>query len=107
MTTHEREEAVDARQNAREWHFCLTVRADTEEQAWEAIKGVYQGEADWNALIEVQGDEDEEVVERCRDCERVTRILDEPVDTDAADGEDGYCGSCADRRYNDETEELD
>ncbi|WUT94721.1 hypothetical protein SUAREZ_73 [Mycobacterium phage Suarez] len=36
-------------------------------------------------------------VECCRDCGRVTRVDDEPVDTDAADGEDGYCGSCADR----------
>lgn len=43
------------------------------------------------------GDDDPEV-ETCRDCGRVTRIDDEPVDTDAADGWDGYCGSCADRR---------
>ncbi|AVO21389.1 hypothetical protein SEA_CEPENS_82 [Mycobacterium phage Cepens] len=38
-------------------------------------------------------------VECCRDCGRVTHVDDEPVDTDAADGEDGYCGNCADRLY--------
>jgi hypothetical protein len=42
--------------------------------------------------------ESEPEIETCRDCGRVTRIDDEPVDTDAADGWDGYCGSCADRR---------
>lgn len=51
------------------------------------------------APAEPQDDgEDEPEVETCRDCGRVTRIDDEPVDTDAADGWNGYCGSCADRR---------
>lgn len=42
--------------------------------------------------------DDEPEIEHCRDCGRVTRIDDDPVDTDAADGWNGYCGSCADRR---------
>jgi hypothetical protein len=37
-------------------------------------------------------------IKHCSDCGRVTRIDDEPVDTDAADDWNGYCGSCADRR---------
>lgn len=41
--------------------------------------------------------DDEPEIETCRDCGRVTRIDDEPVDTDAADGWNGFCGSCADR----------
>lgn len=41
---------------------------------------------------------DEPEIEHCRDCGRVTRIDDEPVDTDAADGWNGSCGNCADRR---------
>lgn len=48
---------------------------------------------------EPQDDSDAEPeIEHCRDCGRVTRIDDDPVDTDAADGWNGYCGSCADRR---------
>ena len=42
--------------------------------------------------------DDEPEIETCRDCGRVTRVDDEPVDTDAADGWDGYCGTCADRQ---------
>ncbi|ORX15325.1 hypothetical protein AWC27_19595 [Mycobacterium szulgai] len=42
--------------------------------------------------------DDEHEIEHCRGCGRVTRIDDDPVDTDAADGWNGYCGSCADRR---------
>ena len=45
-----------------------------------------------------EDESDEPEVEHCRDCGRVTRIDDDPVDTDAADGWNGYCGSCADRR---------
>ena len=52
------------------------------------------------ALRDAACDHTEPEVETCRDCGRVTRVDDEPVDTDAADGEDGCCGSCADRRYN-------
>lgn len=43
-------------------------------------------------------DDDDPEIEHCRDCGRITRIDDEPVDTDAADGFNGSCGSCADRR---------
>ncbi|WP_088295426.1 hypothetical protein [Mycobacterium avium] len=42
--------------------------------------------------------DDDQEIERCRDCGRITRIDDEPIDTDAADGWNGYCGTCADRR---------
>lgn len=47
---------------------------------------------------EDEEDDDEPEIEHCRDCGRITRIDDEPVDTDAADGFNGSCGSCADRR---------
>jgi hypothetical protein len=49
-------------------------------------------------LAPQEDDSDEPEVEHCRDCGRVTRVDDDPVDTDAADGWNGYCGSCADRR---------
>ena len=73
----------------------LFARAAQTETHTQAVVFTVVDESGQSAQVDLNLDEDE--IECCRDCGRVTRVEDEPVDTDAADGFDGYCGGCADR----------
>lgn len=67
----------------------------TAEGTGAVVFTVTDTETGESAQVDLNLDEDD--IECCRGCGRVTRVEEEPVDTDAADGFDGYCGRCADR----------
>lgn len=68
------------------------IRGESDSGTVGSLSGsVFQATHVWSIRV------GEGEVESCRGCGRMTRVDDEPVDTDAADGFDGYCGSCADR----------
>ncbi|MEX7474559.1 hypothetical protein AB4Z39_33250 [Mycobacterium adipatum] len=75
---------------AEQDRFADLARTPHEDRARSAAEDTTEDDQD--------DEDDEPEIEHCRDCGRITRIDDEPVDTDAADGFNGSCGSCADRR---------
>jgi hypothetical protein len=72
-----------------------TIIAEQDRFA-DLARASHEGPA--HAAAEDTDEPEEPEIERCRDCGRITRVGDEPVDTDAADGWNGSCGTCADRR---------
>ena len=86
------------------WEFDaenVDTMLDAAEYAWEIMRKP-GSQANVFTVIDKETRQSEQVdlsaeVECCPRCGRVTRVDDEPVDTDAADGYDGYCGNCADK----------